>query len=181
MSHNIQYQQIVSFKSKSIAELHSMLMNTFDEAEKQLGTITFTREKTIRATYQEFQHNVAPLIQYIWHLQSILSIREQNESKRMIYEKNASQMMPGHVMHNECSGMLNNNYIDRIKEIKDLTEIKRYQGDSTLAEKYVREKIEIEEEMERQFLNNILLRYTMDLAICRANIERISENSSDMY
>ena len=181
MSYKEIYQQIVSFKSNSTAELHTMLMDAFDNAEKRLGAIEFTREKTIHATYQEFQYTITPLIQKIWHLQHMLSIREQNESKRMIYEKNTSQMMPWVVMHNECKHILNNNYTDRLKEIKELAEIKRYQGDSTLAEKYVREKIEIEEEMERRFLNNVLLRYTADIETCRANIERISDNSSDMY
>ena len=181
MNHKEQYDLIVLFKSKTTAELHDMLMNAFNSAEKKLGEIQFTREQTIRETYEEFEHNLAPTIQNIWRLQSILAVREQNESRRMIYEKNANQMMPGQVMRGEYSTIMNNYYSNRIKEIKELTQIKHQNGDSTLAELLIHDKIENEERNERQFLNHVLLRYVLDIGIMRATIDKIDVSSSDMY
>ena len=180
MNYKEQYDLIVLFKSKTTAELHDMLMIAFDWAERKLGEIQFTKDRPIRETYEEFQRDVAPTIQNIYRLQSILAVREQNESKRIIYEKNAIEMMSGCVIQNEYNNIMNRYYSERVKEIKDITEIAHHNGDSNVARQYVREKIEMEENNERQFLNNVLLKHLLDLTICRANIDK-NNNSSDMY
>ena len=89
-------------------------------------------------------------------------------------------MMPGQVMRGEYSTIMNNYYSNRIKEIKELTQIKHQNGDSTLAELLIHDKIENEERNERQFLNHVLLRYVLDIGIMRETINK-NYHSSDMY
>ena len=181
MSHKEQYDLIVSFKSKTTAELHTILMSTFDMVEKKLGDIQFTKEATIQSTYEEFEKTIAPLIQYIWRLQHILSVREHNESKRMMYERNVSKMIPAHVLRNEYNTIMEKYYSERLKEIKDITQIKHQNGDSNVAAQYINKKIEMEEETERLFLNSLLLRYVTDIDVMRAAVNMTDNFSSNMY
>lgn len=182
MSYQQEYEFMISMRTKSVPELHSVLMNLFDLAEKVLGTIQFTEGKSFRETYEELENNVLYLLDHIWHLQHILRIREQNESKRMVYEENAGRMMPGHAFLEEFSGTINRYYDNRMSYLKDITQIKDQGGDVDKAEEIARAKLEEEEKNKRQLLNHSLLRYVLDIVVMRARIERMNNSASiDMY